>query len=397
MHSKRIAFLAFAIVFSSAVFAEQIQYKYGNYHFTYDDPSLDIENIGESFMALRGVFTGICGFNPDPDKYPARVRILADREAYNEYLQTRIGETRNQYVFLKYGKPELSELVIFPAAGTGFASFSGPSLNRQLFLQYLYSYILEPPLWLRDGLQAWVENISVVNGAVVKNNYSPWLETAKNYAADPEHRLSVEDILGAETGSYEAARLYPLSWAFIAFLLQTERAGYQRFLYESFVLLENDSGYNRNSQKENTALLLDRFQRNTRFVGADESFLSWLGEQRTFSELLSGGVEQYNKGKFRTAMKDLQRAWELQPSDPLPVYYLGLCAYGAGMYKESSDWYLRALDNGADAATVHWALALSSHALRDYRQARTYLDKAVLLSPERYSDKAASLLSSMPQ
>lgn len=381
----------------TAASGETLTSTQGNYRITYSDPSLDIQNIGRSFMILRDSFSCLCGFDPDPEKYPANIRILPDREAFDEYLLSRIGETRSQFVFLKYGRPELSELVLYPAGnGNGYEAFSGPSLNRQLFLQYMYSYVLEPPLWLRDGLQAWVETFSIDNGEVVQSEYSPWLETTKNYLGDPDKKLSLQSILNARTGTYEAARLYPLSWAAVAFFMQTEHPGYQRFLHESFVVLEGQNGYNTRSQEDNTRTVYERFERNARFTQADSDFMHWIDGQTTFSEMLAEGMKAYAGGNHENAQRVLRKAVLLQPADPLPAYYLGLSLYAAGAYQEAEQWYRRSLVNGADAATVNWALALTAYARRDYSESRRYLEKARELSPSRYGDKADSLLRSLP-
>jgi len=125
--------------------------------------------------------------------------------------------------------------------------------------------------------------------------------------------------------------------------------------------------------------------------------VNWITGQKTFTELLNSGVTLYNNGRYRDADRDLRRAAELQQNDPLPVYYLGLSAYAADDYEEARRWYLRALDNGADAATVHWALALAAYAAKDYTGVRPYLKKARELSPSRYAEKAETLLRAMPE
>ncbi len=394
---KLLAYMLVSCITFAAT-AETMTSTQGNYRITYSDPALDVEDIGRSCMLLRDSFSRLCGFDPDPEKYPALIRILPDREAFDQYLVSRIGETRSQFVFLKYGRPELSELVIYPTgSGAGYDSFAGPSLNRQLFLQYLYSYVLEPPIWLRDGLQAWVETLYIENGTVAQSDYSPWLETARNYLEDSEKRLSLQSILDARTGTYEAARLYPLSWAVVSFLMQSENPVYQRYLHETFVVLEGQEGYNGHSQEENTRAVYERFERNARFESADRDFARWIEGQTTFSEMIAEGMNAYAEGNHEYAQKILNKAVMLQPTDPLPAYYLGLSLYASGSFREAGEWYRRSLENGADAATVHWALALAAHALRNYSEARQYLEKARELNPLRYGDKAAALLRSMPE
>ncbi|HPX48185.1 MAG TPA: hypothetical protein PK408_08290, partial [Treponemataceae bacterium] len=156
------AFLAAGSLSAQQTAQQTVQQTSGPYTITYPADFVGIEEFGTACNTLRLAFTEVFHFNPDTAERTYRIRVLPDKASFDAYVISRIGETRKQHVFLRYNKPELSELVVYPEPGaSGFRAFSGPSLNRQLFLQYLYSYVAEPPVWIRDGFQAYFENLQV--------------------------------------------------------------------------------------------------------------------------------------------------------------------------------------------------------------------------------------------
>jgi len=398
--NRRVFAISFCILSFVSLFAETAEFRKGHYSFVYPEGLSGIEEVADAFNALRSSFDGIFGFNPDPDSHVCRVRIFNDRPSFDKYIADRIGETRNQFIFLKYSKPELSELILYPADGTsGYGSFAGPSLNRQLLLQYLYSYTLEPPLWIRDGFQAWAERLSYdpATGKVSCAGYSPWLESAKALNSDSARCINVADVLSAVTGSYESARFYPQAWALVEFLLQSGNADHRRFLHEAFVLLEGWGRYNSGSQQENTDMIRGRFARMKTSQSADAEFSAWLSGMQTFAEIVQSGVTAYNAGRYAEAREKLVLAYSIRPEDPLLAYYLGLVQYADGKYAEAGEWYAKALTFGADPSTVNWALGLNALALGKTSEARAFLETARSLNPERYGDKVEKLLSSTPK
>lgn len=401
MKKRLLAILAFAIL-ASAFHAEgaNVSYSAGHYSFTYPEGFTGIEAVADACNGLWDGFNGVFGFDPAFDRHQLKVLILADRAAFDAYIQSRIGETRSQFIFLRYANPEASELVLFPMqAASGYEAFSGPILNRQLFLQYLYSFVREPPLWIRDGFQACFEKAvwDPAAKAVSFAGYSPWLEAAKNLHADAARMIDSSGVLSAVTGSQDSASFYPQAWSFTAFLLSSEKGEYQRFLHEAFMLLEGNGGYNALSQKENTELIRNRFARFNAFATADADFSGWLSRQHTFNELVQLGVNAYSAGQYAAARENLLAATAVRPDDPIVSHYLGLCLYAEKNYREAEKWYLKALASGADVSTANWALGVNAYADKRYAEARKYLDAAKSLNPARYGEKASALLSSMPK
>ena len=140
--TKKLLGIGLLICILSILGAETNQtYTSGHYAFTIPESYTGIEETAGALNAFWNAFNEYFRFDPKATEGMNRVVILADKNAFDAYLKDRIGETRNQCVFLKYGKRELSELVLYPqSSASGFKAFEGPSLNRQLFLQYLYSF-----------------------------------------------------------------------------------------------------------------------------------------------------------------------------------------------------------------------------------------------------------------
>ncbi len=393
--------LFLSVMLIGAVHAQQnTVHTAGPYSITYPTDFSGIEELGSACNILRLEFNKVFHFNPDPLLKNYRILVLPDKIAFDAYIAARIGQSRGQYVFLRYNKPEMSELVVYPKAGTaGYAAFAGPALNRQLFLQFLYSYVAEPPVWIRDGFQAYFENLEADIGSqtAAHSRWSPWLESAKKMALNSESRIGSSELLSVSVALMDSARFYPQAWAFVTFLLNTEHPEYQRILHETCMILEGSSQYNVESQQENTDRIRNRFGRFIDFSYADADFTVWLSEQKTFNELVQSGVSSYNAGSIKESQRVLQEALSQKPADPLVLYYLGLCSYDDKQYSDAANWYLKCLENGGEPATVNWALGLTVYAEKKYKEARIYLQKAAAASPDKYSEKAAQLISSMPK
>ncbi len=395
---KTLIALSLAILACVSAAAEILETDH--YSIEYPEGFQGMEEASRGFEAIRSSFDELFRFAGGGSL--GKVLVLADKAAYDEYLAGIIGTPRNQYLFLKYADPEASRLVLYPAQGkSGYAAFSGPDLNRQLLLQYLYRRINEPPLWIREGFQAYFENLvyDPSSGTLSTGGYSPWLETAKNLASDGSRYLSPEDVLSALAAQYESAAFYPQAWSLVKFFLSTERGDYLRFLHESFVLLDSAGGEGRNllSQAENTDLVLERFARFTGPSGAERDFTLWLERQKTYAQMVQEGMDAYSAGSWAQARASFAAAFAVHPEDPMPLYYRGLTEYAAKEYAEADRWYKKALEAGAEPSTVNWALGLSAMAEGRNAEARAYLTTAKTANPARYGERADKLLKSLPK
>jgi tetratricopeptide (TPR) repeat protein len=397
---KNTALFTFLSVFLALCGAENTKtFASGHYLVVCPEQYQGVEALADSFNAEWNYFNEFFCFGSSPDVPVCRVIIPADKAEFDKYISDRIGETRNQPVFLKYSDASLSELVLVPGTAVSSSAFPGQALNRQLFLQYLYSFVSEPPLWIRDGFQAYFENISwdSAGGKISNAEVSPWLETAKNLAQSENARIPVDGLLSALTGSYDSSRFYPQSWAFVSFMLGTEKQTYQRFFHEACLLVGGSGTFNGGSQKENTELLRNRFMQFHSADSADADFTQWLSGQYTWNELFQSGVTAYGQGRYAEARATLMNAAKIRANDPFLLYYLGLISYAEKKYTESETWYRKALAQGGDVATINWALGLESFADKRYQESRVYLETAKSANPAKYGEKADKLINSMPK
>lgn len=414
MKPKRLFAVALALSLASAPFLVGETRDSGLYSIEYPDGMPGIPEFADACNALRAAMNDVFRFDSVEANRVSKIVILPDQASFERYVSERIGESRSQYLLLRYSDPARSELVLYPKQSAltsasaptsassvvgGYEAFAGPALNRQLFLQYLYASVAEPPLWVRDGFQAYFENLvwDAKEKRVSFDANGPWLETAKAMAADPSRRLSAEAILSALTGTYDSAVFYPQAWAFASFLASSEHPEYQRFVYEASLILAGLAQYNALPQKENTDALLARFSGFNDPVKADADFATWLSSQRTFNELVQSGVSDYNAGSYDSARKTLSAAVAMRGADPLATYYLGLVAYAKKDYAGAEQWYRKALECGGDVSTVNWALGLNAYSDKRFAEAKVYLETARMANPARYGARVADLLAAMPK
>lgn len=405
MKLKRACAFALAVTLMTVSRLAGETYASGLYSFEYPEGMTGIEEFADACNALRAAMNGVFRFDSVEESRVAKIIILPDQASFERYVSERIGEARSQYLLLRYSDPARSELVVYPRvpattpAVSAYAAFSGPALNRQLFLQYLYAAVSEPPLWVRDGFQAYFESLSwdAATKRVSFDANSPWLETAKAMAADPGRKLSSQAILSALTGTYDSAVFYPQAWAFVSFLVSSEHPEYQRFVYESSLLLAALAPYNALTQKENTDAVLARFSGYNDPVRVDGDYATWLSVQHTFNELVQSGVSDYNAGSYESARKALSAAVSMRATDPLATYYLGLVAYAKKDYAAAELWYRMALEYGGDVSTVNWALGLNAYSDKRFAEAKVYLETARQANPARYGTRVADILAAMPK
>jgi tetratricopeptide (TPR) repeat protein len=413
MMLKRLAGLIVFFFLSMLCFAAEQTFESDRYTVVYPDTFTGIEEATDAFKAMRSAFDVVFRFDSGPSYPVFRVVVLADKASFDSYVTARIGETRRDFLFLRYGDASRSEIVLYPQRGdAGYAAFAGPSLARALFLQYLYAYVPQPPLWILDGFQAFFENIEYdpASRKLSLSPNAPWLESAKTLHADPATSLDPVSILGALTGSFDSARYYPQAWAFATFLLSTENPEYQRFVHECALIIANvpvsagtsgtgapAGGAAPRTQKELTDIVRARFVGFNDPEKAAADYSAWLSGQHTFNELVQSGVKAYNEGKFAGARIDLTAAAGIRNEDPLVTYYLGLVAYSLKEYAVAEGWYRKALESGGDVSTVNWALGLNAWADKRYAEAKVYLETARQSNPARYEKKVSDLISSMPK
>jgi tetratricopeptide (TPR) repeat protein len=369
------------------------------------------------------VFTRLFRFKTRP--LPLKVRLIPDKGAYDDYVSSRLGETREGAVYFHYRQENRRELVVNldpagaePGGGeSGRAVSAGTvwdgALPYQAFIQYLRAFVPNPPSWIEKGFAIYFSGLSFSEtGELRYRENLAWLETAKAAplpyvgavlladAADAADAATVVNPEGGEVPSVisafaqlnEADRSGPgfnaLSWSLASFFLNSGNEDYFRSLLECFMLLSPDAGAAENS------LTVARWIGDWNGLeNLDLDYRAYLESRRTFSELMDLGRRAYLSGEDGTAF--FQEALELRPGHYAPLYYLGLAAYSRGNWEEAEGYFNQSLEGG-DRALVYYALGLNAAAALDQDKAREYLDAAAGADPGRYREKAAALLERLP-
>lgn len=389
----------FLVVFTMIAFAENLIFNSQKYSITYPETFNGIEEVSIVLSGLNTAIDSFFRFNNLTNVKQQKIVICSNKQSFNEYLLLKLGQTRNTYTFLKYSNPEQSELVLFLENDkTGYAAFNPSSLNKQIFLQYIYNYVSEPPIWIKDGFQAWFETYisDTKTGLAQQALYLPWLDSAKKILKNSEQRIPISDLISTRIDTFENNLYYPQVWAFVYFLIQSPNNEYQRFLHDSFLLLQYKDKYNNETRQENSDFIRNRLSRYKDFEEADNDFNYWISEQKTFNELVQEGVSLYNTGFYGKSIKILEQALQQKKDNPLVLYYVGLSEFAEKNYTKAKEFYQRSIDSGGEEAPALWALGLTYYAEKNFIQARIALEKAVLLSPEKYKEKAEPLFKSMP-
>jgi tetratricopeptide (TPR) repeat protein len=245
---------------------------------------------------------------------------------------------------------------------------------------------------MREGFAIFFEPLlfdTAIDDFLFEENLS-WLETVKSWGNDSPGidriLLSDEDpVLGAE-------RRNPASWALVSFILNSSDEEYRRFLYESILLLDSSA-----SASENGLVIAKRGAMWIDTTKAHADYSAYLASRKTFTELIEAGRNAYAAKDTQTAEKAFYAAEELKPGHYAPYYYLGLLAYERKDYALAENHYKSALQNGADAALVNYALGVNAAADARNADARKYLEQAKKAAPERYSAKADELIARLPK
>ncbi|MDR1411008.1 MAG: tetratricopeptide repeat protein [Spirochaetaceae bacterium] len=352
-----------------------------HYEISSEDPGAG-ERIAGDLEGRFAVYTRLFRFNPQSLAAPFRVRLIGDTAAYNGYLIEKLGESSAGALYLHYRQTERRELVINYGDGTGWER----ALPYQSFVQYLRSFISNPPSWIEEGFAIYFSTLSLDGGELAYVENLSWLERVKELPAVP-----VQDILLLDTRdrdpSLSREDYSALSWALVSFFLNSGDDEYFRSLLECFLLLSPDAGLT-----ENSAVLADWIENWNGFKNLDRDYYSYIRARKTFPELMNEGRQAYGEGNLDTAEPSFVIARDQRPDHYAPYYYLGLIAYGRGDWVRAEQYYNTSLERGADKALVYYALGLNAAAAEQGERAAEFLRLAIDADPARYRERANALL-----
>jgi tetratricopeptide (TPR) repeat protein len=125
----------------------------------------------------------------------------------------------------------------------------------------------------------------------------------------------------------------------------------------------------------------------------NRDYLAYLASRRTFPELMEQGQKAYAAKDPMTAELAFFDALDQRPAHYAPYYYLGLLAYGNREFDLAEQYYLSSREYGVDRALVSYALGVNAAGAGRSEEAIEFLRQAADAAPERYREKAESLIS----
>jgi tetratricopeptide (TPR) repeat protein len=260
----------------------------------------------------------------------------------------------------------------------------GNMVPYQAFIQFLRAFVPNPPSWMREGFAIYFSTLTVTgDGEPAYEENLSWLDTVKGLG---EQALSPEAILLADERGFPQD-FQSLSWALVSFFLGSGREEYFRTMTESFLLLSNTA-----TAAENSAALLKRISLWNPLDTFSKDFKNYLASRKTFTELIEEGQRAYAVRDPAGAEIAFFGALDQKPAHYAPYYYLGLLAYEENSYDMAEQYYLSALQYGADEALVCYALGVNAASAGKTGAAIDYLRRAAAASPERYREKSDSLI-----
>ncbi|MDR1287725.1 MAG: hypothetical protein LBK08_08975 [Treponema sp.] len=340
----------------------------------------DGEHLAREMENRFTVYSRLFRFEPARATLPLKVRAWQDRETYDNYVSARLGSSRGGAVYLHYSQSGRRELVI--NRGSAEERYNLP---YQAFIQYLRAFVPSPPSWIREGFAIYFSTVGFSgSGEINYEENLSWLETVRGLGAKAP---GIEDILLADErgipGNFQS-----VSWALVSFFLTSGREEYFRTLTDCFMVLSGEK-----TAAENSRAVADRIRLWNTLENLEKDYRAYINSRRTFTELVAEGEKAYAEGDSAGAELAFVTAMNQKPSRHVPYYYLGLLSYGENSYIIAEEYYRMSLERGADFALVSYARGVNAAAAGKNREAIVFLEKAAEASPQRYQEKAESLMA----
>ncbi len=359
-------------------------------HQVYSDESKSCAvEISQKMEASLKLFNELFHFDLSDVPSKFRVRIFSEKENFDIYLQTIIAETRTDFVFISYKDLARSEMVGFQREEIELNA----SLMHYGFIQYLNAMIPHAPLWLEEGMAAYLE-YSKYDPFTESFTWQPnliWLESLKTILKGEKTAgpLPISELIVMDkTSAQEKIDVfYPTSWGLVHFLMSSSDSRYNRIIWDSISALDENLSLTENSlrvkQKAFSWVKDDRLQKD---------FQAFILSLKSFNELVKEGIEFYGNDQIAEAENSFKKTFELRTDNYIPYYYMGLIKYERKDYQEAHKYYSQALELGIEPGLINYALGVNAFADKRYTLAENYLKQAKAIDTETYGDKADSLL-----
>ena len=393
---KRLIFCLVFILLSVFIFAQDMNLIESEYYKVYSEVS--VGNAAETAEKLDAYFTffnDYFHFDSENLSYKLKVKVFEDKNSFDDYLSDIIPEKKNSFVFLQYNQPDKNELVCYYSDDTVNQKY----LAHHGFIQFLKTFIPNPPLWMQKGFAIYFEECGYNTEKKVveyKENLN-WLFTLKKYISNTEAGYENSIIpfptlltMNVENANSSIDIFYAQSWGLVHFLLNSTINKYNRILWDSIKTLSPE-----NERKNNeVAVIKNAFE----WVGKNEfskDFIAYIDMIKTFPDLVQDGMDQYSKGDLSLSERTFINALSMRDNHPVPYYYLGLIYYAEQDYMMAEYYYETAIQMGGEKGITYYALGVNAYADNRFEESVDNLVYCYREDPDFYGEKAVSLMVQM--
>ncbi len=390
---KKLILCASFILLSVFVHSQDMNLIESEYYKIYSEVSVThAAETAEVMDAYFNFYNNYFHFSSDNLSYKMKVKIFKDKTNFDNYLSEIIPEQKNSFVFLQYNHPDKNELVGYFSDDDSYDTF----LAHHGFMQFLKTFIPNPPLWMQKGFAIYFEECYYSPEAKeveYKENFN-WLFTLKKYISNTEAGYEDSIIpfptlltMNVENANSSIDIFYAQSWGLVHFLINSSHNAYNRIIWDAINTL--NPGYDRKDNE--VAIIKNAFE----WVNKNEfakDFITYVDMIKTFPELVQEGMDLYSKGDLLLSERTFINALSIKDDHPVPYYYLGLIYYAQGDYIMADYYYQTAIQMGGEEAITYYALGVNSYADKRFEEAVENLIKSYQKSPEGYGEKSVSLM-----
>jgi hypothetical protein len=343
----------------------------------------------------------------DLSKLPVKfkVTIYKEKASFDAYLSNVLGLTRDDFVYIHYSDLAKCELVGFVKEDESDMNIS---LLHQGFIQLIKAFYSNVPIWMSDGIAAYLENATYTKpvpanesesakpGAFILNINLAMLDAFKSVIKGDggQKIIPLEDFLVLDRADAvnQINIFYPEAWGFIYFLLTSPDKNNARILWDSLCGMDPSL-----SVKDNSVLIRNKIYLWIGKETLEKNFIDYIVSSKTFNDLLTEGLTAYNNNDLKKANEDFSRAGELKPGHYFPQYYLGLIAYDTKQYDAAEAYYKKAQELGMEKGLINYALGVNEYANNQYEQSIVHLQEAAKEDPTKFGEKADTLLKQIDE
>ncbi len=393
---KKLIFCAVFIFLSVFLFSQDMNLIESDYYKVYSEVSVGhAAETAEILDAYFDFYNDYFHFNKEALSYKMKVKVFRDKASFDSYLADIIPDKKNSFVFLQYNQPDKNELVCYYSEDASYNKY----LAHHGFMQFLKTFIPNPPLWMQKGFAIYFEECyySAESKEVEYKENLSWLFTLKKYlsntAAGYENSIIPFPTLltmNVENANASIDVFYAQSWGLVHFLLNSSDNAYNRIIWDSIKTLSPASDRKNNE----VAIIKNAFE----WVGKNEfskDFATYIDRIKTFPDLVQDGMDLYAEGDLALAERTFIKALSMRDDHPVPYYYLGLIYYAERDYMMAEYYYETAIQMGGEEGITYYALGVNSYADNRFEDAVEDLVYSFRDDPDFYGEKSVSLLVQM--